>query len=97
MISENCNHGHNSKQTPWSDYNTLIVDELAHNSQQVTISMMQIPNCPLKFANDPGHHHRSEDSLIAQSWLEFLQDPEHPDWLIWLPMVKASYQGMRAA
>jgi PhoPQ-activated pathogenicity-related protein len=75
----------------------LIVDELAHNSHQVTISMMQIPNCPLEFRDDPQHRGREEDDLIALSWLEFLENPDDPKWLVWLPMVKASYQGMRAA
>jgi PhoPQ-activated pathogenicity-related protein len=42
--------------------------------------------------------HRYEDAILAQSWHEFLEDPEaNPEWLTRLPMVKASYQAMRAA
>lgn len=90
-ITDGCNEEPNKKQGPFSDYNTLIADEIAYNSGAVTVSIMQIPNCPLVFPHDPTHSGRSEDALLGQSWLEFLNDPDDPEWLIWLPMIKASY------
>ena len=41
---------------------------------------------------------RGEDNLIAQTWREYVDDPEHrPDWLALLPMTKSGFQAMRAA
>jgi PhoPQ-activated pathogenicity-related protein len=41
---------------------------------------------------------RGEDNLIAQTWREYIDDPEHrPDWLALLPMTKSAFQAMRAA
>jgi len=58
----------------------------------------QIPNCPLVFVNDPTQRGRTEDHLMAQGWVEFLDDPDkNPEWLLRLPMVKAGFQAMRAA
>ena len=97
-LTGGCNHHSNDKINPHSDEDVLVVDEIAHNSHTATITVKQIPNCPLEYANDPLHKHRYEDAILAQSWHEFLEDPNaNPEWLPRLPMVKAGYQAMRAA
>lgn len=97
-MTGDCNENSNAKVQPHSDEDVLVIDEAAHNAHTVTITVKQIPNCKLKFKNDPLHKKRDEDAIIAQAWHEYLQDPEaDPRWLPRLPMVKAGYQGMRAA
>lgn len=95
-ITDGCNSHPNEVQTAFSNYNTLIVDELAHNTGSITVSIMQVPNCPLKFPSDPTHRGRGNDALLAYSWKEFLDHSDDPNWLVWLPMVKGSYQSMKA-
>ena len=50
------------------------------------------------FTSDPIKLERNEDDILAWAWSEFMEDPEKdPKWLARLPMVKASYQCMKAA
>ena len=97
-LTGDCNENPNNNINPHKDEDVLVIDEIAHNSHTPTITVKQIPNCPLKYENDPLRKHRYEDAILAQSWHEFLEDPEaNPEWLPRLPMVKSAYQAMRAA
>lgn len=46
------------------------------------------------FSSDPEQKGRSEDSIIAFTWAHFLDHPEDSEWLVRLPMVKASLRAM---
>ena len=80
------------------DQDIIMTDTIAHYSGGIGIAVKQIPNQPIIFPDDPKQQHRTEDAVIAYGWKKFMDDPEHdPRWLPRLPMVKASFQCMRAA
>lgn len=73
-------------------------DTFATYSKTISIVIKHIPNAPIVFPSDPEKMERSEDSLLAWAWHQFMIDPNFDvEWLPHLPMVKASYQCMRAA
>lgn len=39
-ITDGCNNEPNVKQSAFSNYNILIVDELAHNSESIAVAVM---------------------------------------------------------
>lgn len=93
-MTKGCNEDANRFYDPHKDDDVLFADKLAYNSHTIVVAVKNIPNCYLRFANDPLHKKRAEDSILAQGWTEFLDDPsETPDprWLPRLPMVKAGY------
>jgi len=97
-LTGGCNEGSNRVPNPKKDEDLIIVDEIAHNSYSIGIVVKQLPNCHLKFASDPTHRGRTEDALLAQAWLDYINDPEgNPERLARLPMTKAAFQAMRAA
>ena len=50
------------------------------------------------FPSDPERKERTEDPLLGWTMKEYMEDPDHnPEWLGLLPMVKSSYQAMKAA
>lgn len=65
-------------------------------SGTITSALFQIPNQCMIFASDPLQKCRSEDAVIAYTWDHFLNDPSNPEWLVRLPMVKASIRAMDA-
>ena len=74
-----------------------MADTYAKNSGQISISILQVPNSPIRFPSDPEQWDRSEDDLLAWTWHEFFNDPKKDsEWLLHLPMVKAGFQCMRA-
>ena len=76
------------------NYNMLIASELAMGTGLITGCLFQIPNQHMTFAEDPQQKSRSEDSIIAYTWAHFLDHPDEPEWLVRLPMVKASLRAM---
>jgi PhoPQ-activated pathogenicity-related protein len=62
----------------------------------ITIVAFQVPNCKMKFADDPEKKHRSEDSQLAWSLHMFLDSLDPNDMLIY-PMAKASLAIAKAA
>ena len=97
-LTGSCNKNPDAPIKPHSDEDVLLVDEIAQDTNAITIAVKQIPNCPLVFPSDPEKRGRSEDAILAWAWKEFLEDPAlDPKWLPRLPMVKAAYQSMRAA
>jgi len=69
---------------------------LAMNSGTITGALFQIPNQHVTFSGDPEQKSRSEDSIIAYTWDHFLKDPDSPEWLVRLPMVKSCLRAMDA-
>jgi len=97
-LTGQCNEGNHEGELTKKDGDLLLMDELAHNTKSVTVVVKQVPNCHLHFPSDPTNKSRSEDSIIAWTWKQYIEDPNHdPEWLIRLPMVKAAFQTMRAA
>ena len=46
------------------------------------------------FSDDPIQKSRSEDAIIAYTWDHFLRNTDDTEWLLRLPMVKASLRAM---
>lgn len=98
FMTDGGNDSPNQKLKPFEDYNIIVVDELAHNSQMVTIAIKQMPNGPFVYKSDPLQKRRNENSLLSYSIMDYIQDPKaNPERLIWLAMAKAGFNCMRAA
>lgn len=62
----------------------------------ITGCLFQVPNEKMVFSGDPTQKNRGEDAIIAYTWDHFLKNPDEPEWLVRLPMVKASVRAMDA-
>lgn len=54
----------------------------------------QVPNESIVFPSDPIKKSRSEDAIIAFTWIQFRNDPARPEWIALFPMVKAAVRAM---
>ena len=73
------------------------MDQIAHNTNSIVVVMREFPVCGLIFPDDSGLTHRDPDQLLAWSWMEFSNDPEHKvEGIANLAMVKATFQCMKA-
>jgi len=88
--------GDNGDSDPISrtNYNMLIASELAMGTGMIVASLFHVPNQHMVFSSDPEQKSRSEDAIIAFTWAHFLDNPDEPEWLVRLPMVKASLRAM---
>jgi len=59
----------------------------------IVIDVKQLPNEPIIFANDPTQKARTEDDIIAYSWHQYMETLD-PEWIAFLPMVKAAVKAM---
>ena len=55
--------------------------------------LMQIPNFPIVFKDDPMKKVRNDDEIVGWTWKAFLDNITNPDILIFLPMTKAAVRG----
>ena len=76
--------------------NMLLASELAMGTGVITSCLFQVPNEKMVFSSDPTQKSRGEDAIIAFTWDHFLNNPEDSEWLVRLPMVKASVRAMDA-
>ena len=94
-------HAHCNNDKPITnilDFDLLMGDIIAHDTKTLTVVAYQMPNCPMVFHDDPDKHHRAEDSQVAWSLKRFLdRKAKEPIQIIEFPMVKASFQVMKAA
>ena len=67
---------------------------IAGGTGAVLAYLGQVPYQPLQFTGTPGK--KSEDALIAHSWMEFLQDTSDVTWPAQLPMARAGVRAMDA-
>jgi PhoPQ-activated pathogenicity-related protein len=84
--------GSNDKPPP-RDINPLLI-HAALETHSVVSEIRQVPNQPLTFADD-GHGPRSEDAIVAYSWLKFLISGDDT-WPLRLPMTKSVVRAMDA-
>jgi PhoPQ-activated pathogenicity-related protein len=99
VMTGGCNEGKGTGPTPPTakDEYLAVADNIAYQTGSVAVVVYQIPNCHYTFPSDPSLKRRSEDSLIAWAWYEYVVDPKHdPEWLPRLPMAKAGFQCMKA-
>jgi PhoPQ-activated pathogenicity-related protein len=87
--------------TGQSPPDTLDEDILAASAMCVTtgtvaVTIWQIPNQPLVFANDPSHQERSEDAAVAWTWYQLIQNPTQSEWVLYFPMTRAVVRAMDA-
>ena len=96
VMTAGCNEGPPKPPAADEEY-LLLAAVLANRTGAIGVVIYQIPNCPITYPSDPSGKKRSEDSMIAWAWHEFLTTPVHdPVWLPRFPMVKAGFQCMRA-
>ncbi len=67
--------------------------EIARRTQSVVVQLRMVPNQPLTFHEDGKP--RSEDDLIAYSWVQYLKTGDER-WPARLPMTKAAVRAMDA-
>ena len=66
-----------------SDLDVIVTDEWASQTHSITVAVKNLPNCHYVFPNDPTKKSRHEDAILAESWRQYLDDPEHKsDWLV---------------
>ena len=80
------------------NFDLEMADIIAHDSKALAVVAYQVPNCRMVFVDDPEQKERDEDPQIAWSLKRFLDTKgADPLQIIVFPMVKASFQIMRAA
>ncbi len=77
-----------------TDEDCALGGALALASGTVSAVLFQIPNAHIVFSEDPSHQRRSEDAIIAWTWFHFINNPQDSEWLLRLPMTKASVRAM---
>eukprot|EP01065_Artemidia_motanka_P051274 TRINITY_DN89_c0_g3_i1.p2 TRINITY_DN89_c0_g3~~TRINITY_DN89_c0_g3_i1.p2 ORF type:complete len:534 (+),score=180.00 TRINITY_DN89_c0_g3_i1:72-1604(+) len=92
-VTGNCNE--NPSPPKATDEEPIAVDIMAASTGSIGVVLFQIPNCHLVFESDPKKSRRTEDSLIAWAWHEFLVTGE-PERLPFLPMAKGAMKAMQA-
>ncbi|MDR3751155.1 MAG: PhoPQ-activated pathogenicity-related family protein [Terracidiphilus sp.] len=70
----------------------LTLAAIATGTHSVVSVLLDVPNQPLIFANDP-YGPRKEDEIIAYTWRKFL-DTGDANWPLRLPMTKAAVRAM---
>lgn len=83
--------GTNGERPPSSAEEELVKVALATKS--VVTELGQVPNQPLRFADDPEEEDRVEDAIIAYSWRKYLEGGK-VEWLAQLPMTKSAVRAM---
>jgi PhoPQ-activated pathogenicity-related protein len=78
-----------------TDEEPLAMDAISAQTGAIGVVLNQIPNCHMHYPSDPSGRGRSEDSMIAWAWHQFLETGD-PEWLPRLPMVKAAMKAMQA-
>lgn len=86
--------GHNTDKPPTiADDFVAGITILAVNIGAVCATIKQVPNQPTTFWADPKLENRTEDSIIAWTWREFIANGSNPEILLRLPMTKAVVRG----
>ena len=67
-LTGDCNDKPEGKPISKTDLDVIVVDEMAKNSQSITVAVKQVPNCPLVFPSDPEQIPRVEDGILAWAW-----------------------------
>jgi len=67
-LTGDCNDKPDGKPISWWDLDVIVVDEIAHNSESITVAVKQVPNCPIVYPSDPQLLPRIEDSMLAWAW-----------------------------
>jgi len=87
--------GHNDDKIPHElSPDILVGAELATGGKMIAGVLFQVPNQPIVFPSDPDHRHRSEDAIIAYTWMQFINDTTKPEWIAQLPMTKSGIKAM---
>jgi PhoPQ-activated pathogenicity-related protein len=77
-----------------TDEDCALGGALALSAGTVSAVLFQIPNAHIVFTEDPSQKRRSEDAIIAWTWFHFINNPQDSEWLLRLPMTKASVRAM---
>eukprot|EP00440_Ansanella_granifera_P067390 gb/GFBE01073096.1/.p1 GENE.gb/GFBE01073096.1/~~gb/GFBE01073096.1/.p1 ORF type:complete len:533 (+),score=87.84 gb/GFBE01073096.1/:1-1599(+) len=64
-----------------------------HTGSTVAV-LGNIPHQSMSFREDPHHVAMQEDEIKAFTWRQFMDHPDHPEWPIEAPILKAVVRGM---
>lgn len=67
-LTGDCNDKPEGTPISKKDLDVIVVDEMAKNSQAITVAVKQVPNCPIVYPSDPEQISRVEDGLLAWAW-----------------------------
>ncbi|XP_078691621.1 autocrine proliferation repressor protein A-like isoform X1 [Branchiostoma floridae x Branchiostoma belcheri] len=90
------NNDHPESLPSHGDNFVSLVNMFAVGTGSVAANLKQVPNGHLVFKKDPLQKRLSEDALIAYTWRHFLDNPEDPEFIVNMPMAKASVRAMDA-
>ena len=80
-----------------TDEDMLVTGAFATGTGTIMGALFQIPVEHVIFSSDPLQQSRTEDAIIAFTWDHFVTKPNgvnEPNWLLRLPMTKASIRAM---
>ncbi|ELT89701.1 hypothetical protein CAPTEDRAFT_193693 [Capitella teleta] len=90
--------GSNSESTTPPDYHdisNILGATISSNVGMIGGYVMQNPNTPIVFADDPSQRRRGEDALYAWTWRSYLNNPNpDPEVIIRMPMTKTHKRGL---
>jgi PhoPQ-activated pathogenicity-related protein len=90
--------GSNRESTTPPDFNdpfNILGATVSANTGLIGAYVLNNPNSPIVFADDPTQRSRSEDRLIAWTWRSYLNNPEPNNEIVArMPMTKAGKRGM---
>lgn len=73
----------------------FVIAAVATDVGAVGAAIFQVPNQPIAFFEEkPTPKSRTEDAIIAWTWRHFFYNPNQPEWLLRLPMTKATVRAM---
>jgi len=89
-------HNHIGTQPPGSgDVRVSAIRQIAGIAGYVGAFLLQIPNQPIRFYDDPSGGTRSEDGMIAWTWKSYADTPNaNPEMIARMPMTKAAKRGL---
>ena len=75
----------------------IVTDAIAQNTQTVSLTIRNIPVCPIVYPNDLEQIKRKEEAFLAYAWADYLNSEDHDPLLLpILPMVKGAYKSLQA-
>ncbi|XP_035694841.1 autocrine proliferation repressor protein A-like, partial [Branchiostoma floridae] len=89
------NNDHPESLPSHGDNFVSLVNMFAVGTGSVAANLKQVPNAHLVFKKDSSKRRLAEDALIAYTQRRFLDDP-NPEWIVNMPMTKASVRAMDA-
>ena len=76
------------------DEGLKLAGALCYETKSPGAVVWQIPNQPIRFADDPYHSNRDGDAILGLTWWRYVHNTTDPTWIALFPMVKASVRAL---